>query len=122
MFERGRVPLMLLLILSIVPLSPMAPEASVIADSTDAHASTSGRALTTWSGSVSVTSDYTVTTSNELRILACTNVSLSGGVGILIEGRLTVEGTESCPVVISRAGVLDHEGFQFTRPRRDVGA
>ena len=75
MFERGRVPLMLLLILLIVPLSPMAPEASVIADSTDAHASTSGRALTTWSGSVSVTSDYTVTTSNELRILACTNVS-----------------------------------------------
>ena len=113
MFERGRVPLMLLLILLIVPLSPMAPEASVIADSTDAHASTSGRALTTWSGSVSVTSDYTVTTSNELRILACTNVSLSGGVRILIEGRLTVEGTESCPVVVSRAGVLDHEGFQF---------
>ena len=113
---------MLLLILLIVPLSPMAPEASVIADSTDAHASTSGRALTTWSGSVSVTSDYTVTTSNELRILACTNVSLSGGVRILIEGRLTVEGTESCPVVVSRAVCWTMRGSNSIRPRRDVGA
>ena len=78
-----------------------------------AEQATSGRAQTTWSGTVLLSSTTTVAVSDELVIAACTTVQLGAGVRLVIDGRLTVQGTATCPVVFEAAGSLDHEGIQF---------
>ena len=52
----------------------------------------SGRAQTTWSGAVVLNNHHTVSVTDELIISACTNVTMSNGVRIFVEGRITVEG------------------------------
>ena len=76
-----------------------------------AEQATSGRAQTTWSGTVLLSSTTTVAVSDELVIAACTTVQLGAGVRLVIDGRLTVQGTATCPVVFEAAGSLDHEGI-----------
>ena len=56
----------------------------------------SPKAQTTWSGTVTVTTSYTIAVFDELVVSACTQIELGAGARIYIEGRLTVEGTRSC--------------------------
>ena len=74
---------------------------------------TEGRAQTTWSGTQTLTDSYTVAVSDELIIQACTVVQLPANERLIVDGRLTILGTGSCPVVFEASGLGDHEGIQF---------
>ncbi|MEC7113268.1 MAG: right-handed parallel beta-helix repeat-containing protein, partial [Candidatus Thermoplasmatota archaeon] len=108
--------LFLLLFMSISPMvQPFASE-SVVAE-------TSGRATTTWSGTVSLTSDYFVNVQDELLITSCTSVVMSPGIRIYVDGRLTIQGTSTCPVVLSSSSTTgDHEGIQFNTSSNGRGS
>ena len=82
----------------------------------------SPKAQTTWSGTVTVTTSYTVAVFDELIVSACTQIELGAGARIYIEGRLTVEGTSSCPVVMFSFATLDHEGLQFNSSSNGRGS
>ena len=60
-----------------------------------------------------LSSTTTVAVNDELVIAACTTVQLGAGVRLVVDGRLTVQGTTTCPVVFEASGSLDHEGIQF---------
>jgi hypothetical protein len=100
--------LALLLLMSIAPIvQPFQEEQSEGYE-------VAGRATTTWSGTVSLTSDYFVNVQDELLITSCTSVVLSPGIRIYVDGRLTVQGTSSCPIVLTSSSTTgDHEGIQF---------
>tara|TARA_B100000700_G_C15060858_1_gene865724 strand:+ start:2497 stop:7056 length:4560 start_codon:yes stop_codon:yes gene_type:complete len=83
---------------------------------------TSGRAQTTWSGSVVLNNHHTIPVTDELVISACTNVTMSNGVRIYVEGRITVEGTSTCPVYFDYAGGGDHMGIQFNSSSNGRGS
>ena len=85
---------------------------------------TSGRAQTTWSGTQTLTSNYYIGVADELIIQSCTTVALDGGVRIYVEGRLTIEGTNSCPVVFqaSSTATSGHEGIQFNSTSNGRGS
>lgn len=95
--SRGAIAAVLLLMLMSMPV----------------QAQVSGRSQSTWSGSITLAADHTIPVSDELIISACTNVTMHSGVRIVVEGRLTIEGTSNCPVVLKSAGTGDHEGIQF---------
>ncbi|MEJ6665299.1 MAG: right-handed parallel beta-helix repeat-containing protein, partial [Euryarchaeota archaeon] len=82
----------------------------------------SPKAQTTWSGTVTVTTSYTVAVFDELIVSACTQIELGAGARIYVEGRLTVEGTSSCPVVMYSFATLDHEGLQFNSSSNGRGS
>ena len=82
----------------------------------------SPKAQTTWSGTVTVTTSYTVAIFDELIVSACTQIELGAGARIYIEGRLTVEGTRSCPVVMYSFASTDHEGLQFNSSSNGRGS
>ncbi|MEZ8078742.1 MAG: right-handed parallel beta-helix repeat-containing protein, partial [Candidatus Poseidoniaceae archaeon] len=73
----------------------------------------SARAQTTWSGTQTLTSSYTISIQDELIISPCTIVKMDENVRIYVDGRLTIEGTNVCPVVMSANSLGDHEGIQF---------
>ena len=83
---------------------------------------TSGRAQTTWSGNIVLNNPHTIDVTDELVISACTNVTMSSGVRIFVEGRITVEGTASCPVYFDFAGGGDHMGIQFNSSSNGRGS
>ena len=83
---------------------------------------TSGRAQTTWSGSVVLNNHYTIPVTDELVISSCTNVTMSSGVRIYVEGRITVEGTSTCPVYFDYSGGGDHMGIQFNSSSNGRGS
>ena len=84
--------------------------------------SAQARSQTTWSGSVTVTSEYTVSVFDELIISACTNVEMGSGARIYIEGRLTVEGTKTCPVTLTSLAGSDREVIQFNSSSNNRGS
>ena len=47
---------------------------------------------------------------------------MSNGVRIFVEGRITVEGTSSCPVYFDFAGGGDHMGIQFNSSSNGRGS
>ena len=102
------------------PFSTMISPSNSLEDSIEL--STSGRAQTTWSGTISLTSDYTIAITDELIIAACTQVEMAGDVRIYVDGRITVEGTSSCPVTMSASGSLDHQGIQFNSSSTSRGS
>jgi len=108
--------LFLLLFMSISPMVQPFASANDVAE-------TSGRATTTWSGTVSLTSDYFVNVQDELLITSCTNVVMSPGIRIYVDGRLTIQGTSTCPVVLSSSSTTgDHEGIQFNTSSNGRGS
>lgn len=76
---------------------------------------TQGRAQTIWSGTQTLNSNYYIGIADELIIQSCTTVSFDGGVRIYVDGRITIEGTATCPVVFqaSSTATSGHEGIQF---------
>lgn len=91
-------------------------------ESFESPSSVEARSQTTWTGSVTVTSTYTVSVFDELIISACTEVEMGANARIYIEGRLTVEGTETCPVVLTSLTGSDHEGIQFNSSSNNRGS
>jgi hypothetical protein len=72
------------------------------------------KAVTTWTGVVTLTNDYVVSQSDELRILSGTVVEMGPGVRIRVAGRLTVLGTDAQPVTLrSIVATQRHEGIEF---------
>ena len=98
-----------LLLVSLFILSVQSP---VLLDDVN-NAATNGRSQTTWSGNVNLNDHYTISVTDELVIAACTNVTMSNDVRIYVEGRITVEGTTTCPVYFDYSGTGDHMGIQF---------
>ena len=111
MASRTRPVLVMLAILLFSSLSPLLVSAS-----------TSGRAQISWSGDVTLNNHFTIPVTDELVISPCTNVTMANGVRIFVEGRLTVEGTETCPVYFDYAGGGDHMGIQFNSSSNGRGS
>jgi len=82
----------------------------------------SARATTTWSGNVWLNSSYHVSSSDALVVSDCTQIWMASGTRIYVDGRLTVEGTQSCPVIIHSQGFGDHLGIQFNSTSRNRGS
>ena len=106
-----------------MPLATVIPPADEAFTEEAAQAEhASARAQTTWSGTVTVTTSYTVAVFDELIVSACTQIELGAGARIYVEGRLTVEGTNSCPVVMYSFASSDHEGLQFNSSSNGRGS
>ena len=105
-------------ILIVLLLSSQSPILLTNSESIEA----SGRAQTTWSGDMVLNNHHTVAVTDELVISACTNVTMSNGVRIYVEGRITVEGTATCPVYFDYAGGGDHMGLQFNSTSNGRGS
>ncbi len=105
-------------LISMFLLSVQSPMLLVDTETSD----TSGRAQTTWSGSVVLNNHYTIPVTDELVISPCTNVTMSNGVRIYVEGRITVEGTSTCPVYFDYSGGGDHMGIQFNSSSNGRGS
>ena len=115
--------LMLVGLLVCMPFATMAPAASEPFEGEPNQAkTTSARAQTTWSGTVTVTSSYTVAVFDELIVSACTQIEMGAGARIYVEGRITVEGTGICPVVMYSFASSDHEGLQFNSSSNSRGS
>ncbi|MCH1461089.1 MAG: right-handed parallel beta-helix repeat-containing protein, partial [Candidatus Poseidonia sp.] len=110
----------LLLCMPLATVIPPADEA--FAEETVQAEHASARAQTTWSGTVTVTTSYTVAVFDELIVSACTQIELGAGARIYVEGRLTVEGTNACPVVMYSFASSDHEGLQFNSSSNGRGS
>ncbi|MCH1529006.1 MAG: right-handed parallel beta-helix repeat-containing protein, partial [Candidatus Poseidoniaceae archaeon] len=110
----------LLLCMPLATVIPPADEAFTEETVQTEHAS--ARAQTTWSGTVTVTTSYTVAVFDELIVSACTQIELGAGARIYVEGRLTVEGTNACPVVMYSFASSDHEGLQFNSSSNGRGS
>ena len=119
MVARGKGVLLIisvLLLASWVPLTTpplLAPESS----------STEGRATTTWSGVMTLTSDYTVAAGDTLIIDAGATIQFDDGIRLYVEGELDVAGTSTSPATITRSGdAVAHEGIQFNATSRGRGS
>jgi len=98
------------------PMVPAALEGEMPSQST-------GRATTTWSGVLTLTSDYTVAAGDTLVIDAGATIQMTDGVRIYVEGELDVTGTAANPVTITiDANALSHEGIQFNATSRGRGS
>ncbi len=101
-------------LLALLLLMSIAPIVQPFQEEQGEEFEVAGRATTTWSGTVSLTSDYFINVQDELLITSCTSVVLSPGIRIYVDGRLTVQGTSSCPIVLTSSSTTgDHEGIQF---------
>ena len=77
-----------------------------------ASASNMTRATSVWSGTVSLPEGYHVGANEVLVIQAGTDVLIGESERLVVDGRLTVEGSISSPVSIQSISG-DHEGIQF---------
>lgn len=114
--------LFLMLGTSMAGLVPAFEGYSLASSEPESRLSVEARSQTTWTGSVTVTNSYTVSVFDELIITACTEVEMGSSARIFVEGRLTVEGTETCPVVLTSLTGSDHEGIQFNSSSNNRGS
>ena len=82
----------LLCLLLFMSLSPMAKSEALEQTDSETETYVSARSTTTWSGIVDLTSNYYVDIQDELLITSCTNVTMSSGVRIVVDGRITIQG------------------------------
>jgi len=95
-----------LLILSTTPLDP------VTADS---------RSTTVWSGTVLLPEGHTVESGDILSVSPGTTIKLGSGYTIDVDGRISIEGTATSPVILdSVAG--NHEGIAFNYSSNGLGS
>ena len=76
---------------------------------------TSAKSQTTWSGVVELTESYTIDISDELIIAPCTLVKVPSAARIFVEGRLSINGDLTCPVIIDQVNTGLHYGIQFNQ-------
>lgn len=108
-----RIRLWVVVALFVLPLFHTMVPAEFDTDEESSPLATQGRAQTIWSGTRTVASSYTVSVSDELIIQGCTTVEFAAGARLYVEGRLTVQGNTSCPVVLEASGSGQHNGLQF---------
>ena len=111
--------LVLLMIFS-TTLANLIPQESL--DEQGGISEVSARAQTTWSGTVSLSSSYTISVQDEVIVQPCTNITLPSGERIYVDGRLTIQGSETCPVILTSSGLSDHEGIQFNQSSNQRGS
>ena len=107
---------LLLVLLFLLPLTMnMVPAGQdpALSASTEEPQFIQARAQTTWSGTQTLSGSYTIGVADEVIIQPCTVVRLPANERIIVDGRLTVLGTQSCPVILEASGLGDHEGIQF---------
>ncbi|HJM66829.1 MAG TPA: hypothetical protein QF555_04715, partial [Candidatus Thalassarchaeaceae archaeon] len=120
MYRRASLLVVLFLAAS---FSPILSGVVHLEDDADADSSAVNRAVTTWSGVVQLQSSYTVQSSDELRVLAGTSIEMPIGARIYVDGRLTVLGGETAPVVMmSGISTQSHEGLQFNTTSNGRGS
>ena len=118
-----RLATLLVILFLAVSFSPLFASFSQIEEDTGPNSVSSARAVTTWSGVVQLQSSYTVQSSDELRVLAGTSIEMPLGARIYIEGRITVLGEETAPVVLmSGISTQSHEGLQFNTTSNGRGS
>ena len=103
--------LLMTLILVLTPLTNLPVDSGSLDN--NAENSVSTKAQTTWNGLVQLTESYTVSVTDELLISPCTTVELSTSSRLFVDGRLIIQGNNSCPVVFSQLGSGLHYGIQF---------
>ena len=103
--------LLMTLILVLTPLTNLPVDSGPLENNVENNAST--KAQTTWNGLVQLTESYTVSVTDELVISPCTTVELSTSSRLFVDGRLIIQGNNSCPVVFSQLGSGLHYGIQF---------
>ena len=113
-----------LCLLLFMSLSPMVNGKPLEQTDSETENYVSARSTTTWSGTVDLTSNYYVDIQDELLITSCTNVTMSSGVRIVVDGRITIQGSPTCPVVLSSSATStnDHEGIQFNASSNGRGS
>lgn len=79
------------------------------------------RATTVWSGTVILQDGYTVGAQDVLVVQAGTTIRLGSGEEINVDGRITVEGTASNPVVLESI-IGDHDGIVFNQSSQGLGS
>ena len=79
------------------------------------------RSTTVWSGNVSLPDGYLVESNQVLVIQAGTTVLLGNGERLGVDGRLTVEGTSSSPVIFGSISG-NHQGIQFNSSSSNMGS
>lgn len=120
MYRRASLLVVLFLAAS---FSPFLSVVEHLEEDADTYSSVSQRAVTTWSGVVQLQSSYTVQSSDELRVLAGTSIEMPLGARIYVEGRLTMLGGETAPVVMmSGISTQSHEGIQFNTTSNGRGS
>lgn len=83
---------------------------------------TSGRSQIVWSGVIELSSSYTVNVTDELVLSPCTVVKMDPSIRIYVEGRITAQGTKSCPVVFTQSSTGMHYGIQFNSSSNGRGS
>ena len=95
-----------LVLLFLLPLAMHAvPPAQFGAEAEDSVEQVQGRAQTTWSGTQTLSGTYTIGVADEVIVQPCTVVRLPANERIIVDGRLTVLGTQSCPVILEASGL-----------------
>ena len=104
--------LLMTLILVLTPLTSLPIDSETLENDTlESNAVT--KAQTTWSSLIQLAESYTVRVTDELVISPCTTVELSASTRLFVEGRLLIQGNNSCPVVFSQLNSGLHYGIQF---------
>ena len=120
MHRRASLLVVLLLMASASSLVSSFPH---LQENEDINSVSPSKAVTTWSGVVQLQSSYTVQSSDELRVLAGTSIEMSIGSRLYVEGRLTILGEETAPVVMmSGISTQSHEGLQFNTTSNNIGS
>ena len=89
---------------------------------TEFNENTSARATFVWNGIVDLDNDYSIASNDILTIEACTEINLNQNIRIIVEGRLIIEGTTLCPVIMNNQGSGDHEGISFQPISKNKGS
>ena len=79
------------------------------------------RSTTVWSGTISLPDGYLVQSNQVLVIQAGTSVLLGDGERLGVDGRISIEGTESSPVTIESISG-DHRGVIFNSSSNNLGS
>ena len=93
MMVRGKGVMLLISVLLLASWTPLVPAALDASDLSQ----TEGRATTTWSSSMTLTSDYTVAAGDTLVITAGATISFDDNVRLYVEGELDVTGPPQIP-------------------------
>ena len=79
------------------------------------------RSTTVWSGTISLPDGYLVQSNQILVIQAGTSILLGDGERLGVDGRVSIEGTESSPVTIESISG-DHRGVIFNSSSNNLGS
>ena len=80
-----------------------------------------GKTTTVWSGTVILQDGYTVGAQDVLVVQAGTTIRLGSDEDITVDGRITIQGTQTSPVVLESI-VGNHDGFVFNQSSQGLGS